>query len=82
MWRSLPRSFTALCRQARGAAGLRFAFLRRAPLGTLAPHGALIAAPRLQGEIGDAFVEHLRALNAKLEWVASDESAKYSAAYR
>jgi hypothetical protein len=36
----------------------------------------------LQGEMGDEFVEHLQALAGKLEYVARDDTACFSAAYR
>ena len=36
----------------------------------------------LQGEMGDEFVEHLEALAGKLEYVARDDTARFSAAYR
>ncbi|KAL4421397.1 hypothetical protein ABPG75_010688 [Micractinium tetrahymenae] len=36
----------------------------------------------VQGEVGEEFVEHLQALAAKLEYVASDDTARFSAAYR
>lgn len=35
-----------------------------------------------QGEMGEAFVEHLQALAAKLEYVAGDDTARFSAAFR
>jgi hypothetical protein len=36
----------------------------------------------VQGEIGEEFVGHLKALSEKLEYVAKDDTARFSAAYR
>lgn len=38
--------------------------------------------PELQGEMGEAFLGHLEDLAKKLDYVASDDTARFSAAFR